>query len=321
MFGFDFRRALDFYTGAEREGKLPFRVREQFLLPQRELLLDFLSEGWRTGDGTPRFQIGPLKLLCDGSLGGRTAFLLEDYADAPPEAASPRGIATYGQEELNELVGVAHSSGMQVAVHAIGDGGLEMCLRAFEAAREESARLGSPASARHQVVHAQTAGGGQLARMKKLRLGGLIQPSFVPSDREMSVARLGFDRAARNCRWKTMLKMGIPLAGGSDAPVETPRPLVGIHAAVTRRSPGGNEDWTPEERLSVAEAIALYTWNGAWQTGGERRRGEILPGLDADLVVLEEDPFRVPPDDLWKIGVAMTLCGGQVTFRSEDILQ
>ena len=312
MFGYDFRRLIDFYASAEKGGKLPFRARLKFSLPRRELLLDFLSEGWRTGDGTPFCQIGSFKLLCDGSLGGRTARLRRDYADKPGE----RGLAIHEQGELNELVSIAHSSGMQVAVHAIGDGALDMCLDAFEAAQADA-----PGVVRHQIVHAQIADDGQLARMKKLGVGAAIQPSFVPSDRDMADKRLGSGLASRSYRWKTMLRKGIALSGGSDAPIESLRPLCGIHAAVTRQSQDGKPEggWMPEEKLSVAEAFALYTWDNAWHGYNEKRRGEIVPGRDADLVVLDEDPFLTPPSDLWKIGVAMTICGGRVTYGGDDI--
>jgi predicted amidohydrolase YtcJ len=311
MFGFDFRRAIAFYTGAERDGKLPFRVRQQCMLPRRELLVDFLSEGWRTGDGTPFYQIGPLKLISDGSLGGRTAFLLQDYNNAPGE----RGIAMFEQSELNELISIAHSSGMQVAVHAIGDGALEMCLNAFEAAQALS-----PGIIRHQIVHAQIADDRQLDRMKTLHVGAAIQPCFAPSDREMAVENLGEAWARRSYRWKTMLRKGIALSAGSDAPIESLRPLEGIYAAVTRQDQAGEpeEGWMPEERLSVAEAISLYTWGNAWHGGNEKRRGEIAPGRDADLAVLEQDPFLIPPSDLWRMGVAMTFCGGRITYRNDN---
>jgi predicted amidohydrolase YtcJ len=313
MFGFDFRRAIDFYMNAERDGLLPFRVRQQVMLPRRDLLVDFLSEGWRTGDGTPFYQIGPLKLICDGSLGGRTAFMLQDYADKPGE----RGIAMFDQERLNELVFIAHSSGMQVAAHAIGDGALEMCLDAFEAAQSAS-----PGIFRHKIVHAQIADDRQLDRMKNLHVGAAIQPSFAPSDRSMAIERLGEQWASRSYRWKTMLRKGIALSGGSDAPIESLRPLDGIHAAVTRQSPSANgnpdESWIPEEKLSVAEAISLYTWGNAWHGGNEKRRGEIAVGRDADLAVLDRDPFVEPVTDLWKIPVGMTLCGGRVTHGGED---
>ena len=118
-----------------------------------------------------------------------------------------------------------------------------------------------------------------------------------------------------------MIRKGIVLSSGSDAPIESLRPMLGIHAAVTRTAPnGGPEDgWVPEERLSVAEAIGTYTWNGAWNGHNERRRGEIAPGRDADLVVLERDPFLAPARELADIGVAMTLCGGRVTHAVPEL--
>lgn len=312
MFEYDFRRVIDFYINANNEGKLPFRIRQQFSLPKRELLLSFLSEGWRTGDGTPFFQVGPLKLFSDGSLGGRTALLRSDYADKPGE----RGVAIYEQGELDELVSIAHSSGMQVAVHAIGDRALDVCLDAFEAAQ-----FTSPGIIRHQIIHAQIADDNQLDRMKKLGIGAAIQPCFVPSDRLMANLRLGSEWARRSYRWKTMLRKGIALSAGSDAPIESLRPLHGIHAAVTRQNQNDEPQggWAPEENLSVAEALSLYTWSNAWHGSNEKRRGEIAPGRDADLVILNEDPFLVPVSDLWKIEVAMTICGGHVTYRSNDI--
>ena len=251
-------------------------------------------------------------MLCDGSLGGRTAFLRRDYADAPGE----RGLAFFEQEELNELITLAHSSGMQVAAHAIGDGALEMCLNAFEAAQAESSGI-----LRHEIVHAQIADDRQLDRMKSLRVGAAIQPCFVPSDREMAIAGLGDEWAARSYRWKTMMRKGIVLAGGSDAPIESLSPIDGIYAAVARQSQAGEPEngWVPEERLSVAEAISLYTWGNAWLGGNEKRRGEIALGRDADLTVLDRDPFLTPVPDLRKIGAAMTICGGRVTYRRSDV--
>jgi len=267
MFGYDFRSAIDFYINAKKEGVLPFRVRQQFSLPSRELLLDFLSEGWRTGDGMPFFQIGPLKLTCG------------DYADK---------LAIHKQDELNELVFIAHSSGMQVAAHATGDDALEMCLAAFEAAQ-----VASPGITRHQIAHSQAANDSQLDRMKKLGIGALVQPNFVPSD--------------RNYRWKTALRKGIALSAASGASVEDLRPLGGVHALITQQN----------ENFSVAEALSLYTC--AWHEGNEKRRGEIVVGRDADLVILDEDPFLTPAFDISDIGVAMTICGGCVTYRGNDI--
>ena len=273
MFGYDFRRAIDFYINAKKDGILPFRVRQQFSLPSRELLLDFLSEGWRTGDGTPFFQAGPLKLICGG------------------DSQETCDMVIHKQDELNDLIFMAHSSGMQVAVHAIEEDSLEMCLNAFEAAQATSPKI-----TRHQIMNA-LANDSQLDRMKKLGIGTIIQLN----DQNMTGER----------RWKTMLKKGIAISAGSDAPAGDLNPLCGIHAAVT----GGESD----EKLSVAEALSLYTWCSAWHEGNEKRRGEIVAGRDADLVILEEDPFLTPASDLHKIGVAMTICGGRVTYMRDDI--
>ncbi len=310
-FGFDFRRAHSFFNNAALEGRLPFRIRRQLLLPRLELLLDFLSDGYRSGDGHPFCQFGPLKLLTDGSLGGRTALLQEPYSDEPDKL----GVAMYTQEELNELVLTAHTSGMQIAAHAIGDGALEMCLNAIAIAHEQGRSL-----TRHLIVHAQVANDRQLDRMRELRIGAAIQPSFAPSDRTMAIERLGTERGEKSYRWRTMLRKGLVLSAGSDAPIESLRPLDGIHAAVTRTLPGESVDkaWIPAEKLSVAEAINLYTWAGAWNGNNEKRRGEIAQGRDADLVVLAQDPFTVPPSNIGKIEVAMTFCGGRLTYGSED---
>jgi predicted amidohydrolase YtcJ len=310
----DFRKLLGFFADAARDGTLPFRVRHQLNMPRQDVLLDFLSDGLRSGDGGPMSQVGPLKLVCDGSLGGHTASLLEPYSDSPD---GDRGIASFEQEELNQLVRMAHTSGMQVATHAIGDGALEMCLNAIEAAQG----VGRPMQMRHQIVHAQIANDAQLDRMKRLRVGAMVQPMFVPSDRDMAVERLGKERAERSYRWKTMIKKGILTSGGSDAPIESPRPLWGIHAAVNRQAPGDDrrEPWMPAERLTIGEAIAMYTWADAWQSGNEQRRGEIAEGRDADLVILDDDPFLVPRSDIWAIGVAMTICGGRVTHASSSL--
>ncbi|NLB84081.1 MAG: amidohydrolase family protein, partial [Synergistaceae bacterium] len=144
--GGDFRKILDLYLSLDREGKMPLRITEQFLLRTHEALEEFLAEGWRTGDGSPFFHVGPLKILTDGSMGGRTALLREDYSDMP----GVKGVAIYTQDELDRLVLTASQAGMQVAAHAIGDGALDMCLDAMEKALNFA-----PREARHFIVHCQ----------------------------------------------------------------------------------------------------------------------------------------------------------------------
>jgi predicted amidohydrolase YtcJ len=304
----DYNRAINFYSKAECEGKLPFRIRQQFLLRTHQLLKEFLANGWRTGMGSKKYKIGPLKILCDGSLGGRTAFLREDYADE----AGTRGIPIHSQEDLDEFVWLAHSSGMQVAMHAIGDASLDMCLNSIERAKKLRKN-----SLRHIIVHCQTADDNQLARLKQLGLGAAIQPCFVPSDREMAIRRLGNNKASGSYRWRTMIEKGIVISAGSDAPVENISPLLGIHAAVTRQDENNRPygGWVESERLSVAGALNMYTWASAWHANEENLRGEIIEGKLADIVILEDDIFTIAPERIKDVRVSMTICGGKITFK------
>ena len=304
----DYGRAINFYSKAEFTGKMPFRLRQQFLLKTHQQLRKFLADGWRTGMGGKKYKIGPLKLLCDGSLGGRTAWMREDYADEP----GARGIPIHSQEDLDKFVWLAHSSGVQVAMHAIGDAALDMCLNSVEKAKKSRKSL-----LRHIIVHCQTADDGQLSRLKQLGLGAAIQPCFVPSDREMAMRRLGNKKASNSYRWKTMIDKGIIISAGSDAPVESISPLLGIHAAVTRQDENDRPygGWIASEKLSVAEAVNAYTWASAWLSNEENLRGEIAEGKLADLVILEDDIFTTAPEKIKDINVSMTICGGSVTYK------
>ncbi|HRX27210.1 MAG TPA: amidohydrolase, partial [Aminivibrio sp.] len=306
--GGDWGAILDLYLGLDGEGKMPVRITEQLLLRNRAALDRFLASGWRTGDGSPAFHIGPLKILTDGSMGGRTAFLREEYSDMP----GVYGVPIYTAGELNDLVWTAHSAGMQVALHAIGDGALDMCLDALEKARERNLR-----KARHYIVHCQTGDMEQYHRMARLGVGAAIQPPFVPSDRPMAVRRIGEDRARRGYAWKTLLDLGIFLSGGSDCPVETFDPLWGIYTAVTRKDRDGVPEggWNPAQKLTVEEAVDLYTRGGAYVSFEEHRKGTLQAGKLADLVVLDRDIFSVPEEGIPAAKPVLTMMGGKITFR------
>ena len=307
--GGDFRKILDLYLSLDREGKMPLRITEQFLLRTPDALGEFLAEGWRTGDGSPFFHVGPLKILTDGSMGGRTALLREDYSDMP----GVRGVSIYSQEELDDLVVSASRAGMQVATHAIGDGALDMCLDAME----KALRL-APRAARHYIVHCQMGDRAQYERMARLGVGAAVQPPFVPSDRPMALKRIGEKRGLSGYAWKTLTDLGIFLSGGSDCPVETFNPLWGIAAAVTRQDEKGNPagGWNPSQKLTVGQAVDLYTRGGAYASFEEDRKGTLEAGKYSDLVVLSRDIFSIPEEDIQFVGAELTMAGGKITHRA-----
>lgn len=307
--GGDYHGIMDLYLSLDRDGKMPARITEQLLLRNRGALDLFLSTGWRTGDGTPCFHVGPLKILTDGSMGGRTALLRNEYADAP----GVFGVPIYGCEELEDLVRTAHRAGMQVATHAIGDGALNMCLDAMEKALSER-----PRDARHYIVHCQMGDMEQYRRMARLGIGAAIQPPFVPSDRPMALKRIGEERALSGYAWKTMKDLGIFLSGGSDSPVENCDPLWGVYTAVTRMDGNGypKGGWNPSQKLTVAEALDLYTRGGAYASFEEHRKGTLAEGMLADVVVLDRDIFSLPEEELMEAKALLTMVGGRILFRS-----
>jgi predicted amidohydrolase YtcJ len=201
---------------------------------------------------------------------------------------------------------------MQLALHAIGDGALDMCLDALEKARERNLR-----KARHYIVHCQMGDMDQYHRMARLGVGAAIQPPFVPSDRPMALRRIGEDRARRGYAWKTLLDLGIFLSGGSDCPVETFDPLWGIYTAVTRKDRDGVPEggWNPAQKLTVEEAVDLYTRGGAYASFEEHKKGTLQAGRLADLAVLDRDIFSVPLEEIPAGKAVLTMMGGKITFR------
>lgn len=312
---------LDCYAELIEEGKLTVRVIEQCLLPTPEKLDHFLAAGYSTGsticastgsgpDPIPAdlFRIGPLKLLLDGSLGANTAYLQEEYADIPGE----KGMPLYTQEELDQMVLTAHKEGMQIAMHAIGDGAVQMGLDAYAKAQDAYPRQ----DARHGIVHCQLTTADQLKQFKEQGIHTYIQSIFLDADAPIVHKRISPQLAATSYQAATYLDQGISLSNGSDAPVELPHVMAGIQCAVTRRSLHTPMDapYLPGESLSVAQAIDSFTSGGAYASFEEQLKGQILPGMLADFVVLEEDPFQIPAERLAEIEVNTTVLGGYPVY-------
>ncbi len=304
--GAELHTLLQAYRELEEEGTLTVRVWEEIQAARIPVLNKFLEMGLRTGDGTDYFRIGNIKLLTDGSLGARTAYMREDYCDDPGN----RGVAVYTQEELDEVALAAHQAGMQIACHAIGDGSVEQCVGALEKAYQSDG-----VDLRNRIVHCQFGDRELFARMARNHIAADIQPSFTISDIPYVACRMGAREEQGYC-WKTMLEEGVHLGGGSDSPVESFDPIWGIHCVVNRTDASGQPEggWHPDQKLTVEEAAALYTTEGAYLTFEENKKGAVAPGYLADLAVLSADLFHTAPEHILDVQVEMTVVGGKIVY-------
>jgi len=293
------------------KGELKLRIYEECNCSSPKDVEHLANLGIRSGVGDGDLRAVNVKIVADGSLGAGTAYMLDDYADAPGE----RGIPIYSAEELAALVTAAHNAGFNVACHCIGDATLAMYLDAVEAAQ-----AANPKPLKHRVVHCQIGSRALYERMAALNVGADIQPPFTATDWPIVAARVGEAKEKESYAWKTLLDMGIRLEGGSDSPVEPFDPIWGIFCAVTRSDRDGSEAWLPEERLTVNEAIALYTTGPAYFAGSEADTGTIAAGKYADMAVLDASLYEVKPEAIKDVKVRLTIKGGQVTYTDGTLV-
>jgi predicted amidohydrolase YtcJ len=250
--------------------------------------------GLRSGIGDDLLRIGYLKAFMDGALGSGTAWMLDGS-----------GVCITGVEELADLVARAARAGWPVAVHAIGDRANREALDAFAATAEEW----QPRGLRPRIEHAQCVDPADLPRFAALRVACSVQFSHAASDRDLADLRWP-DRLAGAYAYRSLWQTGAVLANGSDAPVEELDPLLGIRAAVLRTL-DDRDGWRAHEALTVEQALHATTVAPAWLCGDERRRGKLLPGYLADLVVLDRDPVTCPSEELSEVRVVATMVGGR----------
>lgn len=307
--GKNWRRILDSYMALDERGELSIRHYEQCLFERAEDAKAFIEEGFRTGQKGNRFTIGPMKLIQDGSLGARTAAVNEPYEDAPDN----RGIITFTQDELDDLFAFFDQHQMQAAVHCIGDRAMDMVIEAIAKSpyRKENTR------GRHGIVHCQITNPRILEEMSRHDILAYIQPVFVDLDMNTVEPAIGASRMDKIYAWKTMLDLGIHTSGGSDAPVVSFDALENIYFAVTRKNISGQpeEGWIPSEKLSVDEAVKLFTKYAAYASYTEKENGTVEVGKNADFVVLEKDIYEIYPDDIKTTKVDMTVLAGKTVYE------
>ena len=288
------------YRELEAEGELTVRVREQANLTTVPEVMGLIETDHPAAG---RFAMGPLKLLGDGALGARTAFLSRPYADEP----GTQGLSVFTGEQFDALIGCAHAHGMQVAVHCIGDACLDLVLDAIEKAQTAHPR----SDCRHGIVHCQITRPDQLRRIAEMGLHVYAQSIFLDYDIHIVRQRAGDELADSSYSWKTLMNLGATVSNGSDCPVETPDVLGGIQCAVTRQDLRGCEPYLPREAFTVREAIDSFTRAGAYASFEEQIKGRIAPGYYADFVVLGEDPFRADPAKIRDIPILQTWLNGE----------
>ena len=302
------------FEALEKEGKLTLRVAEW--LPfnaSLELLQAHRSHHSRNDE---MLHTTMLKGFMDGSLGSRTAALLAPYADDPGNT----GLARYDQAKLDQMAVERVRAGFQLGFHAIGDRAVEMALNAFAEAERDARQRGEvPAQGfRFRVEHAQITTPAQVKRFGELGVIASIQPNHLLTDMRWVEARLGKERLAHSYAWKEFLDAGVPLAFGTDYPVEPITPFRGLYAAVTRRSEDGKQEYFPDQRLTIDQAIAAYTTGSAYAEFAEHDKGLLQPGMLADFVVLDRDITRGDPVAILKTLVLRTVVGGRTVYESGD---
>jgi predicted amidohydrolase YtcJ len=300
---------IPLYKELLAEDALPVRVHVMLRGPG-----EFLEKGASLlpehGLGDGRLNVHAIKVVADGALGSRGAWLLEPYADEP----GTRGLNTVDAAAFDRLLAEAVRRGFQVATHAIGDAANRFVLDAYE--RAFAGRDG--AALRFRVEHAQVLAAPDVPRFKRLGVLPSMQPTHCTSDMYWAEDRVGPERVKGAYLWYTFLDAGVRVPAGSDAPVERIDVLPGLQAAVTRQDakgwpPGG---WQPRERVSLEQALRMFTQDAAFAAFDEKERGTIAVGMRADLTVVGTDLEKVAPGALAAVPVRMTIVGGRVVHEA-----
>lgn len=306
------RTSFRLFQALRRDGKLDLRV-------HMNIAADYLAEadalGLQPGFGDDRLWIGHVKAFADGTMGSRTALMLEPFEGEPHN----RGVAVTPADALWELAVRADQAGFPLSVHAIGDRAVRDVinvlseLRREEPAGETTRDVGYGRASLHRIEHVQLIHPDDLERLSRHAIVASMQPVHLATDWP-TADRVWGRRSRYAYAFRSLLDRGTCLAFGSDAPVAPLNPMLGIHAAVTRQDEGGEPEagWYPEERITVAEAIHGYTMGPAYVAGRQHLQGSITPGKWADMIVLSRDLFEVPPQEIAGVEVELTVFNGQI---------
>jgi predicted amidohydrolase YtcJ len=244
-----------------------------------------------------------LKGFMDGSLGSRTAAMKAPFSDDPGNSGLPQ----YTQAQLNKMAVERARAGFQLGFHAIGDKAAAIALDAYS-------QPGVPRTARNRIEHAQVVDPVDIPRFAKLGVIASMQPNHLLTDMNWAEDRLGPQRAAYSYAWKAFLDAGVPLAFGTDYPVEPITPFRGLYAAVTRMNEAGTKTYYPQNKLTRGQALYAYTQGSAYAEFAEKRKGKLAPGFDADFILVDRDLYNVGARAILSTDVLETFVGGKEAF-------
>ena len=293
-------RVLAAYRELIARDELPIRI-YAMIGGEGELWRQYLQRGPEIGE---RLTVRSIKLMADGAMGSRGAAFFEPYHDDPGNT----GLLLLRREDIERVARQAVERGFQVNTHAIGDRTNRMVLEAYAAV------LGGPNDRRFRIEHAQVVAPEDFPKFARYSIIASMQATHATSDMRWAEARVGPERVKGAYAWRRFLELGVPVANGSDFPVEDPNPLWGFYAAITRqdhkgRPPGG---WFPEHRMTRQEALESWTIRGAYAAFEEGIKGSLTPGKLADFVAISADIMTVPPPEILKARVLMTVVGGRI---------
>lgn len=293
-------------------GELALRV---WMMVGGQLLDEAIALGMHSGFGDDRLRIGGMKYFADGSLGARTAWMFEPYTDGGT------GLPVVPMSDLAVALERAHLAGLVLGVHAIGDRAVHELLDVFSEVLPRIQFHSANPAIPHRIEHVQHSTAQDLARLAEIGLVASVQPIQMVDDIDLVERAIG-KRGQWTYAFRTLLDSGAVLALGSDCPVASPNPFWGIHAAVTRQRRDGTPagGWHPEQRLTVAEAVAGYTLGPAYASGQLDRLGSLAPGQLADLVVLDRDIFAIPPAEIAETQPVLTVFDGDVVYSNGELM-
>jgi predicted amidohydrolase YtcJ len=302
----DFSDWQDFlvFEQLEKEGKLRLRISEW--LPFKAPLPELLKMRAHHDQNDPMLHTGFLKGFMDGSLGSRTAAMKAPFSDDPENTGLPQ----FTQTELNKMALERAHAGFQLGFHAIGDKAATMALDAY-------AQPGISRTARNRIEHAQVVDPADIQRFAQLGVIASMQPSHLLTDMNWAEDRLGPSRAAYSYAWKAFLDAGVRLAFGTDYPVEPITPFRGLYAAVTRKNEAGTKTYFSENKLTRGQALYAYTQGSAYAEFAEKHKGKLLPGYDADFILVDRNLYDVGAPAILYSVVQETFVAGQQAFPPE----